>query len=115
MGDLPPNSTTRMVSDDAWRLVSIGRDIIIAGTCALMAWSLHELYSLSNRVTAIEVSRFSAADANELERRIVAQIADANIQRVNAYQALQGQLTSISGTLGEIKGGFDETRRRSGQ
>lgn len=92
------------------QLVAIIRDALLAGVGLLMCWAIYQLHDLSNRVTAIEASRYTIADAAKSDRRTADQVNALRHEFVESTQQISRDISTIRDDLSTIKGALAEAR-----
>lgn len=91
--------------------VALIRDGLLAGVGLLMCWAIYQLHDLSNRVTAIESSRYSVSDGANAERRVNDQLGVLRREFVESTQQIQRDISTIRDDLSTIKGALGEAHR----
>ena len=93
------------------RIVALIRDGLLAGVGLLMCWAVFQLHELSNRVTAIESSRYTMTDGMTAERRTTEQLNSLRHEFVESMQQIQQDISAMRGDLATIKGALAEKDR----
>lgn len=93
------------------RIVALIRDGLLAGVGLLMCWAIFQLHELSNRVTAIESSRYTVTDGMTAERRTTEQLNALRHEFVESLQTIQKDISAMRDDLSTIKGALAEKDR----
>ncbi len=88
------------------------RDGAMVALAGLLAWSIAEIHTLSNDVTALKSNHVTQEQHAELERHFTDLLNQAHKEQIEATRSILGQLTGISSDLGKIAGKLEAREAR---